>query len=139
MTRQELTVGAELPPLHIEPISRKTLALFAAASGDHQPTHIDIDAARAKGRDDVIAHGMLMMAYLGRMLTDLVPQENIRSYKARFVAITPVLAKPTCTGRVVAIDDELATLALEITLVDGTVVVRGEAVVDIRSLKETSR
>jgi len=132
MKTQELSVGTELPRLRIEPISRKTLALYAGASGDHQATHLDIDAARAKGRSDVIAHGMLMMAYLGRMLTDLVPQEKIRSYSARFVATTPVLAEPTCTGRVTALADGLATLELAIKLADGTVVVRGEAVVDLR-------
>lgn len=132
MTTKQLTAGMALPPLRIEPISRKTLALFAGASGDHQPTHIDIDAAKAKGRSDVFAHGMLMMAYLGRMLTDLVPQEKIRSYQARFVAITPVHAQPTCSGRIVSIQDGLATLELEIKLADGTTVVRGEAVVDIR-------
>jgi acyl dehydratase len=132
MTIQELFVGAELRPLRVEPISRTTLALFAGASGDHQPTHLDIDAAKAKGREDVIAHGMLMMAYLSRMLTDLVPQEKIRSYKVRFVAMTPVRAEPNCSGRVVAINDGLATLELAITLADGTTVVTGEAVVDIR-------
>ncbi|HSV83818.1 MAG TPA: MaoC/PaaZ C-terminal domain-containing protein [Ramlibacter sp.] len=131
MKPQELFVGTELPPLRIEPISRKTLALYAGASGDHQATHLDIDAARAKGRSDVIAHGMLMMAYLGRMLTDLVPQDKVRSYSARFVATTPVLAEPTCTGRVTALADGLATLELAIKLADGTVVVRGEAVVDL--------
>jgi acyl dehydratase len=132
MTISNLTVGMELPPLLIDPISRKTLALFAGASGDHQPSHIDIDAAKAKGRDDVIAHGMLMMAYLGRLLTDWVPQEKLRSYKARFVAITPVHAQPTCRSRIVAIQDQLATLELSISLADGTIVLRGEAVVDIR-------
>ncbi len=131
MTAPGVFVGLELPPLQIEPISRKTLALFAGASGDHQPTHIDIDAAKAKGRDDVIAHGMLMMAYLGRMLTDWVPQEKIRSYTARFVAITPVSAQPTCTGRIIAIKDGLATIELAINLANGTTVVRGEAVIDI--------
>ena len=131
MTTDKFTAGMELPLLRIEPISRKTLALFAGASGDHQPSHIDVDAARAKGREDVIAHGMLMMAYLGRVLTDLVPQENIRSYKARFVAITPVHAQPTCSGRIVTINDGLATLELTVSLADGTVVLRGEAVVDI--------
>lgn len=132
MKPAELVVGAELPPLRVEPISRTTLALFAGASGDHQPTHLDIDAARAKGREDVIAHGMLMMAYLARMLTDLVPQERIRSYSARFLATTPVRAQPTCTGRVVALENGLASIALAITLGDGTTVVRGEAVIDIR-------
>jgi acyl dehydratase len=128
----DLTVGAELPPLKLEPISRTLLALFAGASGDHQPTHIDIDAAKAKGRPDVIAHGMLMMAYLGRMLTNLVPQEKIRTFQSRFVAITPVYAQATCTGKVVAIEDGLARLDLAIHLADGTIVVRGDAVVDIR-------
>jgi len=132
MNIRDFAVGIELPSLRIEPISRKTLALFAGASGDHQPTHIDIDAAKAKGRQDVIAHGMLMMAYLGRVLTDFVPQEKIRSYKARFVAMTPVHAEPTCVGRIIAIEDGLATLELAINLADGTTVLRGEAVVDIR-------
>ena len=132
MTRQAVFVGMELPPLQTAPITRKTLALFAGASGDHQPTHIDIDAARAKGRQDVIAHGMLMMAYLGRMLTDWVPQEKIRSYKARFVAMTPVHAVATCRGRINAIDGGLATVELSIQLADGTTVVRADAVVDIR-------
>jgi acyl dehydratase len=121
----------ELGPLRIEPISRTTLALFAGASGDHQPSHLDIEAAKAKGRDDVIAHGMLMMAYLGRSLIEWVPQEKIRTYKTRFVAATPVYAEPTCSGRVVAINDRLATLELAITLADGTTVLRGEAIVEI--------
>lgn len=138
MTLADAAVGMELPPLRIEPVSRKTLALFAGASGDHQATHIDIDAARAKGRDDVIAHGMLLMAYLGRMLTDLVPQDKIRSYSARFVAMTPVHAQPTCTGRVTAIEDGLATLELMVTLADGTVVVRGQAVVELRTSRAPS-
>lgn len=134
MTFRDVHVGMELPALHIEPISRKLLALFAGASGDHQATHIDIDAARAKGREDVIAHGMLMMAYLGRVVTDWVPQERVRSFKARFLAITPVYAVPTCTGRVTALDGDLATVDLSVTLADGKVVVRGEAVVDLAEI-----
>ncbi len=131
MSFRDAAPGIDLPPLRIEPISRKTLALFAGASGDHQPTHLDIDAARAKGRDDVIAHGMLMMAYLGRVLTDWAPQERIRSYGARFLAVTPVHAEPTCRGRVKAIADGLATVELWIDLADGRTVVRGEAMVDV--------
>jgi acyl dehydratase len=37
MRTLEVFVGMELPSLPIEPITRKTLALFAGASGDHQP------------------------------------------------------------------------------------------------------
>ncbi|MCU1414190.1 MAG: dehydratase, partial [Microbacteriaceae bacterium] len=38
-----IAVGDELPPLALPPISRTTLALFAGASGDHNPIHIDLD------------------------------------------------------------------------------------------------
>jgi len=124
-----IAVGTELPPLQLPAISRTTLALFAGASGDHNPVHIDLDAARSAGIDDVFAHGMLSMAYLGRLLTDWVPQERIRSYRVRFAAITPVHGEPTCTGRVVAVDDGLATLDLAVALPDGTVTLTGDATV----------
>jgi acyl dehydratase len=130
MTACRLLKGASLPDLRVEPISRKTLALFAGASGDHQPTHIDIDAARAKGRPDVIAHGMLVMAHLSRLLLETVPQAAIRSFNARFVAVTPVHAELVCSGRVLDVDRGLATLELTVCLSDGTVVLRGDAVVE---------
>jgi acyl dehydratase len=131
----DVEVGTELPPLELPAVSRTTLAVFAGASGDHNPIHIDIDAARSAGMDDVFAHGMLSMAYLGRLLTASVPQSQLRSFSCRFTAITPVLAVPTCTGRVTEIteaeDERQAKLELEITLPDGTVTVRGQAIVGL--------
>lgn len=131
MTFNDIAVGTEIPPLRIDRISRRTLALFAGASGDHMPVHIDIDAAKARGRDDVYAQGMLSMAYLSRYLTEWVPQERLRWFKTRFAAITPVYAEPVCTGRVTSIENGLATVALEMTLADGTTTVKGEAVIDV--------
>jgi len=125
------SAGVELPPLTLEPISRTTLALFAGASGDHNPIHIDIDVARSAGLDDVFAQGMLSMAYLGRLLTDWVPQERLRSWRVRFAAITPVHAQPTCTGRVVSVTDGLAVVELVVALPDGTITLTGDAVVDL--------
>lgn len=124
-----IEVGTQLEPLTVEPISRATLALFGGASGDHNPMHIDIDVARSAGMDDVFAHGMLSMAYLGRLLTNWVPQERIRSWNVRFAAITPIHGQPTCTGRVVAVADGVATVELAVTLADGTVTLTGDAVV----------
>ena len=128
-----LEVGATLEPLALPPISRTTLALFAGASGDHNPMHIDIDVARGAGLDDVFAHGMLSMAFLGRLITDNFPIERVRSYSVRFAAITPVLAEPTCTGRVTSIDEvdgeNRATLELAMALPDGTKTIVGQAVV----------
>jgi len=132
-TLEAIEVGTELPPLRIRTISRTTLALFAGSSGDHNPMHIDLDVAKSAGLEDVFAHGMLSMAYLGRLLTDWVPQHAIRSYSVRFAAITPVLAEPTATGKVTAIEEiggeRRATLELAVTLADGTVTLTGDAVV----------
>lgn len=128
-----VVAGQELPPLRLEPISRTALALFAGASGDHNPIHIDIDFARAAGFEDVFAHGMLSMAYLGRLLTGWVPQARLRSFGTRFVAITPVRGEPVCTGVVRSVEEtdgeRRAILDLTVTLADGTVTLRGDAVV----------
>ena len=49
LTFDSVQVGDALPPLALPPITRTMLALFAGASGDHNPIHIDIDFARAAG------------------------------------------------------------------------------------------
>lgn len=130
-TRERVTAGVVLPPLPIAPISRTTLALFAGASGDTNPIHIDLDVARSAGLDDVFAHGMLSMAYLGRLLTGWFPQPQIRSFGVRFVAITPVHAEPTCYGTVSSVDGDTATVDLAVRLADGTTTLTGTAVVDL--------
>jgi acyl dehydratase len=127
----QLSPGDELPPLAIAPISRTTLALFAGASGDHNPIHIDLDVARSAGLDDVFAHGMLSMAYLGRLLTGWVPQSRLRTFSVRFVAITPLHAQPTCSGTVRSVGDGTATVDLAVRLADGTTTLTGSAVVDL--------
>ncbi|MGH8788280.1 MAG: MaoC family dehydratase [Cupriavidus necator] len=96
-----LQVGGTLPPLTLAPINRTALALFAGASGDHNPIHIDIDFARKAGMADVFAHGMLSMAYLGRLLTQWVDQRQLRQFGVRFVGITHLGHQITCTGHVV--------------------------------------
>ncbi|MDV2476725.1 dehydratase [Rhodococcus zopfii] len=127
------TVTETVPELRPGAVTRTTLALFAGASGDHNPIHIDIDSARASGMDDVFAHGMLSMAYLGRLLTDWIPQSRIRELSTRFTAITPVLAKPVLSAtidEIVTVDGEQrAKLSLEAVLEDGTRTLAGTAVV----------
>lgn len=98
---ESVVVGQSLPELRLPPINRTILALFAGASGDHNPIHIDIDFARKAGMDDVFAQGMLPMAYLGRLLTDWAPQDRLRSFNARFAGITHLGDMLTCSGKIV--------------------------------------
>ncbi len=133
MTATTLSAGDRLDDLVVAPISRTTLALFAGASGDHNPIHIDLDVAKSAGLEDVFVHGMLSMAYLGRLLTDNFAIDALRSYKVRFASITPVHGQPTCSAVVREVDhssgESLATLDLTVALADGTVTLVGEAVV----------
>ena len=97
----DLKVGDKLPALALPAINRTTLALYAGASGDHNPIHIDIDFARKSRMPDVFAHGMLSAAYLGRLLTNWVPQTELRNVAIRFTGITHLGNQPTCTGEIV--------------------------------------
>src|SRR2546423_3101717 len=128
----DVQVGTELPALQAEPISRLTLALYCGASGDHNPIHVDSDFARAAGRDDVFAHGMLGMAYLARLVTGWVPPHAIRALGTRFVAITHVGDRITCRGTVVEkLADRQVRLALTAQDQSGNVKLAGEAVVEL--------
>jgi len=122
-------VGDRLGPLRAGTVTRTTLALFAGGSGDHNEIHLDLDIARAAGMDDVFAQGMLSMAYLGRLLTDVFGQQALLSFTTRFTAITPVNAEPVCTGEITAIEDGTAALDLRVELADGTVTLLGNALV----------
>ncbi len=133
VTFDSVNVGDEPIQLTGDPVSRRTLALYAGASGDHNPIHIDIDFAKKAGLGDVIAHGMLIMAYMGRSVTGWVPQSAIRSFTTRFTAITRVGDQITCTGKVaekMEADGE-KRVRVEITAAsqDGEVKGAGEAIV----------
>jgi acyl dehydratase len=96
-----IQVGDTLPPLKLPPVNRTTLALFAGASNDHNPIHIDLDYARKARMPDVFAHGMLSMAWLGRLLTQWVDQRKLREFGVRFTGITHLGHEITCTGKVI--------------------------------------
>ena len=94
-------IGEFLPELILEPVSRTDLALYSSASGDHNPLHIDTDYAKEIGLPDVIAHGMLIMGYLGRVLTNNFSQEQIIEYNIQFSSITNIGDELTCSAKVV--------------------------------------
>jgi acyl dehydratase len=97
---ESVRVGDELVPLRLPAVNRTMLALFAGASGDHNPIHIDVDFARRSKMPDVFAQGMLSMAWLGRMLTGWAPQSRLRKLEVRFVGITHLGNVVVCRGKV---------------------------------------
>jgi acyl dehydratase len=128
-----LQVGDTIPALELPPVSRLTLALYCGASGDHNPIHVDTDFAALAGLPDVIAHGMLSMGWLARLLTNWVPQTAIRDYSVRFAAMTHVGEKITCSAKVTekfeAQGERRVRLALTVANADGQTKLTGEAVI----------
>ena len=128
------SVGDKIPDLVIEPITRSTLALYAGASGDHNPIHIDLDFAKESGMKDVFAHGMLIMAYLGKAVTNFVPQSNLKNFSVRFSSITNIGDILTCSGKVKKIDknNSKKTIVLDLIVSDefGDMKISGVAIIE---------
>jgi len=126
-------VGDRVVYKNFPPISRHRLPLYCGASGDHNPIHVDLDFAKKAGFDDVFAHGMLVMAYLGQALTDAVAPTAIRSFSTRFSAITQLGAQLTCEGSVIELleagGEKRARLSLTAKDEKGEVKLAGEAVI----------
>jgi acyl dehydratase len=128
--------GTQLPSRTLPAITRTALALYAGGSGDHNPLHIDLDFARDVAKmDDVIGHGMLTMALIGRYLTELVPQRGVRSYSLRFIGMSKVGDRLECTGRVTKLLEKdgqpCAEVELEAKRQGGETLATGTAVVAI--------
>jgi acyl dehydratase len=123
MKKNELNnvrIGDEIPSLTLKPISRSMLALYASASGDHNPIHIDIDFAKKNGLSDIIAHGMLVMSFLAQAITNIFPQNSIKKFDAKFIAVTNINDILTCEGKVIDIEfkDSLKRLFLKLLVID---------------------
>lgn len=107
---ESAAAGDELEPLVVGPLTRETFRAYGIAAGDRHPVHHDDEAARAAGMPAVFAQGMLVMAYLGRVLTNWVAQDAIRSFHIRFCAVVWVGERLRCEGRIVErkeADDEI--------------------------------
>lgn len=128
-------IGTKLPSIEFGPVSRTMLALYAGASGDHNPVHIDIDMAKRSGMPDVFAHGMLSFGMLSRVASGWAGIEHLRGFRARFVSMTQVHDIISCRGTIVERYDEDGEtrfrIEMEARAQDGRVTLRGEAIVAV--------
>jgi acyl dehydratase len=96
----KMEVGDSIPELKIPTITHANLVRYAGASGDFNPIHNDKDFAIANGLDGTIAHGMFVMAQIGRFITNWVDQNQIRFFGVKFKAMTKLGENLTCKGTV---------------------------------------
>jgi acyl dehydratase len=95
-----MTTDPILPDFVQGPIDRLTLALYAGASGDHTLIHLDPEAAKGVGLPDVIGHGLLSMAIMGRALKHWFGFREAKSLAVRFSAPVFLGDMIRCAGTV---------------------------------------
>lgn len=104
--------GEPVGPLE-KAVSQAQIDAYAEASGDHNPIHVNAEAARAVGLEGTIAHGMLSMGFLGQLVTDWLAAQPgdgqgqghggwLARLRVRFQAMVRPGDTLTCQGVLVA-------------------------------------
>ena len=128
-----IEVGAALPERVFE-IDRGLLVAYANASGDQNPIHQNEEFALSVGLPNVIAHGMLTMALVGKYVTDWAGgSASVKEFGARFVkpVIVPAGQKIdlTVTATVAEVDGDRISLTISATSAGVKVLGMAKAVV----------
>jgi len=128
-----IEVGADLPE-KIFYLDRELLKRYADASGDQNPIHQNEEFAVSVGLPNVIAHGMLTMALVGKYLSDFAGgSAKVVEFGARFTkpVIVPADEKVdlTVTATVAEIADGKISLTLSATSAGVKVLGMAKAVV----------
>lgn len=97
----EINVGEALPPLTKAPITEVQLVRYSGASGDFNPIHTVHQAGVDAGNGGVITHGMVIMGFVGQMITNWVRPEQVRKFGVRFTGMSKPGDVITVTGKVV--------------------------------------
>jgi acyl dehydratase len=80
-----IEVGFAIPE-RVVLIDRQMLKAYADASGDQNPIHQNEEFALSVGLPNVIAHGMLTMALVGKYVTDWSGgSSSVKEFGARFI------------------------------------------------------
>ena len=80
-----IAVGTTLPE-EIVYLDRALLKAYADASGDQNPIHQNEEFALSVGLPNVIAHGMLTMALVGKYVTNWSGgSASVKEFGARFI------------------------------------------------------
>jgi acyl dehydratase len=97
---EDVQVGDEIPKLVTAPVTHLQLVRYAGASGDFNPLHTDPKIGEMIGVGGIIAHGMLVMGFVGQMLSDYVGPQALRKFGVRFKGMTHLNDEITCTGTI---------------------------------------
>lgn len=114
---ESLIEGQQLEPLTKPPVTKVQLVKYAGASGDFNPLHTDDEFAKKIGMEGVIAHGMLVMGFLGQYVMELAGNSAEPSrFRMRFGAVTRPGDRITCSATVEKVFEENSKRYVELKL-----------------------
>lgn len=117
LSHKELTAGTNLPKLK-RLVTQEHINLYAKASGDFNPIHIDREFARQTPLGGTIAHGMLILAYVSEFMTNSFGQAWLTggSLSARFKAPARPGDTITVSGQVIDVqrEDEILSVNCDV-------------------------
>ena len=128
-------MGYEIPKTIIGPFNQNDLVKYAKASGDFNPIHLDKEFAKTIGLDNVIVHGMLIMAHLGKCIANSNSVSFLKHFSVQFCSITRLEEKLICKGKVSKIEKnnqkKIITLKLKVLNLAGEVKILGKTIFSI--------
>ncbi|HEX7475196.1 MAG TPA: MaoC family dehydratase [Dehalococcoidales bacterium] len=138
ITLSELRVGLDLPEMK-KPVTQEDINLYAKASRDFNPIHIDEEFARQTPAGGTIAHGMLILAYVSQMMTGAFGRNWLTGGRFNIRFKTP--ARPgdilTIQGRIVKIQKEMEQTVVNCSVLcanqKNESVITGEAIVRVEN------
>jgi 3-hydroxybutyryl-CoA dehydratase len=119
----------------VKHITQEKINLYAEASGDFNPIHIDKSFAAKTPLGGTIAHGMLSLAYVSEMMTSAFGRNWLSEGKLRAKFKEPARPGDTLTinGKIVCIekkdDVSYANCSFECLNQKGEMIVIGETIV----------
>src|SRR5512135_1702904 len=97
---EDIQVGEIIPPLVKPPITHLQLVRYAGASGDFYPVHTDPQVGERIGLGGIIVPGLLIMGFVGQLVSDFVSPTALHTFAARFTGMTHLQDVITCTGTI---------------------------------------
>jgi len=134
----EIQEGKVLNPV-VKNITQEKIKLYAEASGDFNPIHVDESFAAKTPLSGTIAHGMLNLAYVSEMMTMAFGRSWLSGGKLRAKFKEPARPGDTLTisGKIDCIEQKddvsYANCSFECRNQKGETLVAGEAMVKVSS------
>ena len=132
----DINQGDSLPSV-VKQITQKDINLYAEASGDFNPIHVDESFAAQTPLGGTIAHGMLILAYISEMMTAAFGQSWLSEGKlsVRFKAPARPGDTITTSGKIDSIEHKegipYVNCSIESCNQKGETVITGGAVVKL--------